>query len=153
MNQCTKPIQKLSKEVKSDNLWYREVRREITKWGTIEKRPILLLQHCKIWHFGRASINSYIRGINNIFADCIILSPHHITNTQWKSYTHTQNNTHSLLNTLNKFLLCIKQNMCTFWAQIIGNAFFSCKNGWFLERLFLCFYYTRQEKRFKRNTK
>ena len=32
----------LSKEIKSDNFCYRKVGRAITKWGAIEKSPILL---------------------------------------------------------------------------------------------------------------
>ena len=34
----------LSKEIKSDNFCYRKVGRAITKWGAIEKSPILLSQ-------------------------------------------------------------------------------------------------------------
>ena len=45
MNQSTKLIQKISKEVKSDNFCYRKVGRAITKWEAIEKSPILLLQY------------------------------------------------------------------------------------------------------------
>ena len=36
---------KLSKEVKSDNFCYRKVGRAISKWGAIEKSPILLSQY------------------------------------------------------------------------------------------------------------
>ena len=35
----------------SDNFCYRNVRRAITKWGTIEKSPILLSQYWKIEHY------------------------------------------------------------------------------------------------------
>ena len=41
MNQSTKIIQNRSKEIKSDNFCYRKVGRAITKWGAIEKSPIL----------------------------------------------------------------------------------------------------------------
>ena len=34
----------LSKVIKSDNFCYRKVGRAITKWGAIEKSPILLSQ-------------------------------------------------------------------------------------------------------------
>ena len=34
-----------SKEIKSDNFCYRKVGRAITKWGAIEKSPILLSQY------------------------------------------------------------------------------------------------------------
>ena len=34
----------LSKEIKSDNFCYRKVGGAITKWGAIEKSPILLSQ-------------------------------------------------------------------------------------------------------------
>ena len=47
MNQSTKLIQNLSKEIKSDNFCYRKVGRAITKWGAIEKSPILLSQYWK----------------------------------------------------------------------------------------------------------
>ena len=43
----------LSKEIKSDNFCYRKVGRTITKWGTIEKSPILLSQYWKITIFKR----------------------------------------------------------------------------------------------------
>ena len=33
----------LSKEIKSDNFYYRKVGRAITKWGAIEKSSILML--------------------------------------------------------------------------------------------------------------
>ena len=46
----------LSKEIKSDNFCYRKVGRAITKWGAIEKSPMLLL---------------LFDGSNNIFVDCI----------------------------------------------------------------------------------
>ena len=51
MNQCTKPIQKLNKAVKSDNFCYRKVGRAITKLGAIEKSPILLSKYWKNYHF------------------------------------------------------------------------------------------------------
>jgi hypothetical protein len=41
MNQSTKLIQKLKKEIKSDNFCHRKVGRAITKWGAIEKSPFL----------------------------------------------------------------------------------------------------------------
>jgi len=47
MNQSTKLIQNLSKEIKGDNLCYRKVVRSITKWGAIEKSPILLSLYWK----------------------------------------------------------------------------------------------------------
>ena len=37
----------LSKEINSDNFCYHKVGRAITKWGTIEKSPILLSQYWK----------------------------------------------------------------------------------------------------------
>jgi hypothetical protein len=40
-----------SKEIKSDNFCYRKVGRSITKWGAIEKNPILLSQYLKNYHF------------------------------------------------------------------------------------------------------
>ena len=40
-----------SKEIKSDNFGYRKVGRAITKWGAIEKSPILLSQFLKNYHF------------------------------------------------------------------------------------------------------
>ena len=43
MNQSTK-------EIKSDNFCYRKVGRAITKWGAIEKSPILLSQYWKNDH-------------------------------------------------------------------------------------------------------
>ena len=48
MNQSTKLIQNLSNENKSDNFCYRKVGRATTKWGAIEKSPILLSQYWKI---------------------------------------------------------------------------------------------------------
>ena len=42
---------KKSKEIKSDNLCYRKAGRVITRWGAIEKSPILLLQYWKNYHF------------------------------------------------------------------------------------------------------
>jgi hypothetical protein len=41
----------LSKEIKGGNFCYRKVGRAITKWGAIEKSPILLSQYWKIFHF------------------------------------------------------------------------------------------------------
>ena len=71
INQSTKPLQKWSKEFKSDNFRYPKVGRAITKWGAIEKYPILLSQYWKnnrvpniILHFG---------GTNNIFVDSIFV--------------------------------------------------------------------------------
>ena len=40
-----------SKEIKSDNFCCRKVGRVITKWGAIEKSPILLSQYWQIYHF------------------------------------------------------------------------------------------------------
>jgi hypothetical protein len=41
-NQCsTKPVQKLSKYVKSDNFCYCKVGRAITKWGAILEKETL----------------------------------------------------------------------------------------------------------------
>ena len=40
MNQSTKHIQNLNKEIKNDNFWYRKVGRAISKWGVIEKITI-----------------------------------------------------------------------------------------------------------------
>ena len=45
MNQCTKPTQKYSKDVKSDNFCYCKVVGVITMWGAIEKNAILLSQY------------------------------------------------------------------------------------------------------------
>ena len=39
----------LSKNIKSDN--FCKVERAITKWGAIEKNPILLSQYWKNYHF------------------------------------------------------------------------------------------------------
>ena len=41
----------LSKDIKSENFCYRKVERAITKWGAIEKSPILLSQYLKITIF------------------------------------------------------------------------------------------------------
>ena len=41
MNQSAKLIQKLKQRDQSDNFSYRKVGRAITKWGAIEKSPIL----------------------------------------------------------------------------------------------------------------
>ena len=43
INQCTKRY-----KIKSDNFCYRKIGRAITKWGVIEKSPILLSQYWKI---------------------------------------------------------------------------------------------------------
>ena len=45
MNQSTKLIQKLKHRDKSDSFCYRKVGFAITKWGAIEKSPILLSQY------------------------------------------------------------------------------------------------------------
>ena len=59
-----------SKEIKSDNFFYRKVGRTITKWGVIEKSPILeKLPFLKLTKF-----MSHFDGSNNIFVDCIYLS-------------------------------------------------------------------------------
>ena len=72
MKPSTKLIQNCSKEIKSDNFCYRKVGRAITKWGAIEKSPILLSQYWKSYHFWRVTkIISHFDGSNNIFADCI----------------------------------------------------------------------------------
>ena len=42
-----------SKENKSKNIGYCKVGRAITKWGAIEKSPILLSQYWKIYHLWR----------------------------------------------------------------------------------------------------
>ena len=55
MNQSTKLIQNGSKEIKSDNFCYRKVGSAITKWGAIEKSPILLSQYWKNYHFLRVT--------------------------------------------------------------------------------------------------
>ena len=39
------PIQKISKEIKSNNFCCRKVIRAITKWGATVKSPILLSQN------------------------------------------------------------------------------------------------------------
>ena len=49
-----------SKEIKSDNFWYRKVGRAITKWGAIEKRITTII--------------SNFDGSKNIFADCMFPS-------------------------------------------------------------------------------
>ena len=51
MNQSTKLIQNLSKEIKSDNFCYHKVARVITKWGAIEKSAILLSHYWKNYLF------------------------------------------------------------------------------------------------------
>ena len=51
---------------------YRKVGRAITKWGAIEKSPILLLQYWKNYHFLRVTkVISHFDGSNNIFGDCV----------------------------------------------------------------------------------
>ena len=63
---------KLSKEIKSIFFSFHKVGRAITKWGAIEKSPILLLQYHKKYHFNIVpKINSHFGGANNIFANCI----------------------------------------------------------------------------------
>ena len=47
----SKSYKNLSKEIKIYNFCYRKVGRAITKWGAIEKSPILLSQYWKIDHF------------------------------------------------------------------------------------------------------
>ena len=48
MNQSTKLIKKLKqRDFKSDNFCYRKVGRAKTKWGAMEKSPILLSQYWK----------------------------------------------------------------------------------------------------------
>ena len=44
---------KRSKEAKIDNFCYREVGRAITKWGSIEKSPILRKQYWNNYYFDR----------------------------------------------------------------------------------------------------
>ena len=56
MNQSTKLIQKF----KINNLVYRKVGRAITKWGAIEKSPILQSQYWKKL--------SFLKGNKNYFA-------------------------------------------------------------------------------------
>ena len=59
-----------SKEIKSNSFCYRKVRRAITKWGSIEKSPILRSQYWKNYHFLKGNkINSHFDGSNNIFAN------------------------------------------------------------------------------------
>ena len=66
---------KWSKEIKSDNFCYRKVGRAITKWGAIQKSPILLSQYGKNYHFRRVTkIILHFDGSNNISADCTIQS-------------------------------------------------------------------------------
>ena len=61
-----------SKEIKRDNFCYRKVGRAITKWGAIEKTPILLSQYWKNCNFERVTkIISHFDGSNNIFVDCM----------------------------------------------------------------------------------
>ena len=63
INQYTKPIQKLSKEVKSDNVCFRKVGRAITLWGAIEKNGSLDMAPKIILHFW---------GFNNILVGYIM---------------------------------------------------------------------------------
>ena len=44
MKNCTKPIQKRIKEIKSDNFYYQKDGRAITIWEAIEKNPKLQSQ-------------------------------------------------------------------------------------------------------------
>ena len=75
----------LSKEIKSVNFCYRKVGRVITKWGAIEKSPILLSQYWKQYYFKRVTkIISHFDGSNNIFADCSDL----ITTILTNAYKH-----------------------------------------------------------------
>ena len=68
MNQSKTPIQKRSKEVKSDNFCYRKVGRAITKWGATEKSLILLSQYWKNYYFDMVpKVISHFGGTNNIF--------------------------------------------------------------------------------------
>ena len=50
-NNLQNSYKNLSKGIKSDNFCYRKVGRAITKWGAIEKSPILLSQFWKNYHF------------------------------------------------------------------------------------------------------
>ena len=71
-NNLQNSSKKLSKEIKSDNFCYRKVG-AITKWGAIEKSPILLSQYWKNYHFLRVTkIISHFAGSNNFFADCTV---------------------------------------------------------------------------------
>ena len=45
MNQSTKLIQKIKQRDSERQLCHRKVGRAITKWGAIDKSPILLLQY------------------------------------------------------------------------------------------------------------
>ena len=67
IDQFAKPIQKRSKDVKSDN--FGKFGRVITKWGAIEKSSILLSKFWKNKHFDEAPKNHFT---NNIFVDFII---------------------------------------------------------------------------------
>ena len=51
MNQSTKLIENLSKEIKSDSFFYRKVGKAVTKWGAIEKSQILVSQYWKNYPF------------------------------------------------------------------------------------------------------
>ena len=57
----------------SDKFSYCKVGRAITKSGTIEKSPILLLKYLKNEYFNRIPKNIlYFGGTKNVFADCSI---------------------------------------------------------------------------------
>jgi hypothetical protein len=68
-----------SKEIKSDNFCYRKVGRAITKWGAIEKSPILILQHWKNYHVKRVTKLFRILMVGIIFSSTV--NDEHI---QWK---------------------------------------------------------------------
>ena len=51
---------------KSNNFCYCKVKRVITKWGAIEKSPILQLQYWKIQNFGRVPRTILYFGGTNI---------------------------------------------------------------------------------------
>ena len=60
-------------EVKSNKFFYRKVGSAITKWGAIEKSPILLFQLSELenqYYNMAAKFNLYFGGTNNIFVDC-----------------------------------------------------------------------------------
>ena len=57
----------LRKEIKTDNFCYRKVGKANTKWGAIEKSPILRYQ---LQILKGNKIISYFDGSNNSFADC-----------------------------------------------------------------------------------
>ena len=60
-------------EVKRNKFFYRKVGSAITKWGAIEKSPILLFQLSELenqYYNMAANFNLYFGGTNNIFVDC-----------------------------------------------------------------------------------